>query len=207
MSDLENEFGAATTANVSDVLGSLGVMHPCIKPAVPGFRMLGRAFTVKAYPGGIITVHKALFEASRGDLIVVDGEGDVNAGALLGEIMALECQTRGFAGIVMDGAVRDVDGLREVGFPVFARGVTPRVGTNRRLGRTQVPVSCGGIVVHPGDIIFGDNNGVVAVPRDEEASLAVALEMLLAKEQKLMEGIKQRVFLAERLGFEDIFKA
>jgi len=207
MSDLEKKFGVATTANVSDVLGSLGVMHPGIKPSVPGFRVLGRAFTVKAYPGSIITVHKALFEASPGAVIVVDGEGDVSAGALLGEIMALECQTRGLAGIVIDGAVRDVDGLREVGFPVFARGVTPRVGTNRRLGRTQVPVSCGGIVVHPGDIILGDNNGVVAVPRDEEEGLAAALETLLAKEQKLMEGIKQGIFLAETLGFRDSFKA
>ena len=207
MSELENMFGAATTANVSDVLGSLGVMHPDIKPAVPGFRMLGRAFTVKAYPGSIITVHKALVEASPGDLIVVDGEGDVGAGALLGEIMALECQTKGFAGIAIDGAVRDVDGLRELGFPVFARGVTPRVGTNRRLGRTQVPVSCGGIVVHPGDIILGDDNGVVAVPQNEERGLAAALNALLAKEEKLMEDIKHGIFLAEGLGFQDSLKA
>jgi len=207
MSELENMFGAATTANVSDVLGSLGVMHPDIKPAVPGFRMLGRAFTVKAYPGSIITVHKALVEASPGDLIVVDGEGDVGAGALLGEIMALECQTKGFAGIAIDGAVRDVDGLRELGFPVFARGVTPRVGTNRRLGRTQVPVSCGGIVVHPGDIILGDDNGVVAVPQNEERGLAAALNALLAKEEKLMEDIKHGIFLAEGLGFKDSLKA
>ncbi len=207
MSDLEKIFGPATSANVSDVLGSLGVMHPGIKPAVPGFRMLGRAFTVKAYPGSIITVHKALVEAFPGDLIVVDGEGDVGSGALLGEIMALECRTRGFAGIVIDGAVRDVEGLREVGFPVFARGVTPRVGTNRRLGRTQVPVSCGGIVVHPGDIILGDDNGVVVVPQEEEAGLAAALEVLLAKEHKLVKGIKQGIFLVETLDFQGTFKA
>lgn len=198
MSDLKAMFGVATTANVSDVLGSLGVMHPGIKPAVPGFRMVGRAFTVKAYPGSIITVHKALVEASPGDLLVVDGEGDIGSGALLGEIMALECQTKGFAGIVIDGAVRDVDGLRELGFPVFARGVTPRVGTNRRLGKTQVPVSCGGVVVHPGDIILGDDNGVVAIPQDQEAGLATALEALLAKEQQVMEEIRQGIFLASR---------
>jgi RraA family protein len=198
MSDLERKFGAATSANVSDVLGSLGVMHPGIKPAVPGFRMVGRAFTVKAYPGSIITVHKALVEASAGDLLVVDGEGDVGSGALLGEIMALECQTKGFAGIVIDGAVRDVDGLRELGFPVFARGVTPRVGTNLRMGQIQVPVSCGGIVVHPGDIILGDDNGVVAVPQDKEDGLAAALEALLAKEQNVMEDIRQGIYLADR---------
>lgn len=201
MSELAATFAAATTANISDILGSIGVMHPDIKPAVPGLRALGRAFTVKAYPGSIITVHKALVEASPGDMIVVDGEGDVGSGALLGEIMALECQIKGFAGIVIDGAVRDVDGLQELGFPVFARGLTPRVGTNRRLGQTQVPVSCGGVVVHPGDIILGDGNGVVAIPQYKEEGLAAALETLLAKEQRLVEGIKQGVFLAERLDF------
>ena len=207
MSDLKKQLGVATSANVSDVLGSLGVMHPGIKPAVSGFRMVGRAFTVKAYPGSIITVHKALVEASAGDLIVVDGEGDVGSGALLGEIMALECQTKGFAGIVIDGAVRDVDGLKELGFPVFARGVTPRVGTNRRLGRTQVPVSCGGIVVHPGDMIFGDNNGVVAIPQDKEDGLAAALAALLAKEEKMMEDIRRGIFLADRPEIKNSLKA
>ena len=207
MSDLKKQLGVATSANVSDVLGSLGVMHPGIKPAVSGFRMVGRAFTVKAYPGSIITVHKALVEASAGDLIVVDGEGDVGSGALLGEIMALECQTKGFSGIVIDGAVRDVDGLRELGFPVFARGVTPRVGTNRRLGQTQVPVSCGGIVVHPGDMIFGDNNGVVAIPQDKEDGLAAALAALLAKEEKMMEDIRRGIFLADRPEIKNSLKA
>jgi regulator of RNase E activity RraA len=206
MSELAATFAAATTANISDILGSIGVMHPDIKPAVPGLRALGRAFTVKAYPGSIITVHKALVEASPGDVIVVDGEGDVGSGALLGEIMALECQIKGFAGIVIDGAVRDVDGLRELGFPVFARGLTPRVGTNRRLGQTQVPISCGGVVVHPGDIILGDGNGVVAIPQQREEGLPAALERLLAKEQGLVEGIKQGVFLAERLDFGDSLK-
>lgn len=202
MSSLEEVFASITTANVSDVLKSQGVMHPGIKLAVPGCRMLGPAFTVKAYPGSIITVHRALVEASPGDVIVVDGEGDVGAGALLGEIMALECQTKGFVGVVIDGGVRDLDGLRDLGFPVFARGVTPRVGTNRRLGSTRIPVSCGGVVVHPGDIILGDSNGVVVMPRGEEAGLAVALEALLAKEEELVEGIKRGVFLAESL---DIF--
>jgi regulator of RNase E activity RraA len=196
-----------TTANVSDVLGSLGVMHPAIQTVVPGSRLVGRAFTVKAYPGSIITVHKALVEASPGEVLVVDGEGDTGAGALLGEIMALECQTRGFAGAVIDGAIRDLDGLVEQGFPVFARGVTPRVGTNRRVGQTQVPVSCGGVAVHPGDLIVGDENGVVAIPQDREEGLAAALEALLAKEKALVQGIKEGRYLADTLGFRESFGA
>jgi 4-hydroxy-4-methyl-2-oxoglutarate aldolase len=208
MTDLFARLGEVplvTTANVSDVLGSMGVMHPDIRTVVPGRRMVGRAFTVKAYPGSIITVHKALHEALAGAVLVVDGEGDVGAGALLGEIMALECRTKGFVGCVIDGSIRDVDGLLELGYPVFARGVTPRVGTNRRLGQTGVPVSCGGIVVHPGDIVLGDDNGVVVIPQEKEEGMAAALDLLLTKEQGLIEGIKKGIFLAERLGFKENF--
>jgi len=191
-----------TTANISDVLSSLGVMHPDLRTMVPGLKMVGRAFTVKTYPGSILTVHKALTEAAPGDVLVVDGEADARGGALLGEIMALECQTKGFAGAVIDGAVRDINGLIELGFPVFARAVTPRVGTNRRLGQTQVSVTCGGVVVHPGDLIVGDDNGLVAIPRDREEGLAAALEALLVKEERLVQGIHQGVYLVKTLGLE-----
>ena len=93
--------------------------------------------------------------------------------------------------------MRDVPGLVEQGFPVFARAATPRVGTNRRLGQTQVPVSCGGVVVRPGDLVMGDDNGVVVIPRDREEGLAAALEALWAKEERLIQGI-QRWYLFGR---------
>ena len=205
MTELLLALANAATANVSDVLGSMVTMCPAIRTMLPGKRVIGRAFTVKAYPGSIITVHKALTEASPGEVIVVDGEGDLRAGALLGEIMALECQTRGFVGVVIDGAVRDVFGLREQGFPVFARGVTPRVGTSRRLGQTQVPISCGGLVVQPGDLILADDDGVVAIPQAQESGLAAALDALLSKEAELIAGIQEGHFLAAALGFESLF--
>jgi 4-hydroxy-4-methyl-2-oxoglutarate aldolase len=207
MDALSTALAQASTANVSDVLGSMGVMQPAIRSMVPGCKLLGRAFTVKAYPGSILTVHKALFEARAGHVLVVDGEGDSGAGALMGEIMALECQVKGFAGAVIDGAVRDVPGLVEQGFPVFARAATPRVGTNRRLGQTQVPVSCGGVVVWPGDLVMGDDNGVVVIPKDREEDLAAALEALQVKERKLIQGIREGIYLAEEFGFTDIFEA
>ena len=201
MDDLFTALTWASTANLSDVLGSMVAMQPAIHSMVPGCKMVGRAFTVKAYPGSILTVHKALYLASPGDVLVVDGEGDSGAGALMGEIMALECQVKGFAGAVIDGAVRDVPGLVELGFPVFARTGTPRVGTNRRLGQTQVPVSCGGIVVRPGDLVVGDDNGVVAIPADRLEGLAEELEALQVKEESLVQGIKEGIYLAETFGF------
>jgi 4-hydroxy-4-methyl-2-oxoglutarate aldolase len=207
MDDLYTALAQASTANVSDVLGSMGVMQPAIRSMVPGCKLLGRAFTVKAYPGSILTVHKALFEAGAGDVLVVDGEGDSGAGALMGEIMALECQVKGFAGAVIDGAVRDVPGLVEQGFPVFARAATPRVGTNRRLGQTQVSVSCGGVVVRPGELVMGDDNGVVVIPKEREGDLAAALEALQVKEGTLIQGIKEGIYLAEEFGLAAMFEA
>lgn len=205
MDDLYTALTQASTANVSDVLGSMGVMQPAIRSMVPGCKLLGRAFTVRAYPGSILTVHKALVEASAGDVLVVDGEGDSGAGALMGEIMAFECQVKGYAGAVIDGAVRDVPGLVEQGFPIFARAATPRVGTNRRLGQTQVPVSCGGVVVRPGELVMGDDNGVVVIPRHREEGLVAALEALMAKEERLIQGIKDGIYLAETFGFAAMF--
>jgi regulator of RNase E activity RraA len=125
----------------------------------------------------------------------------------MGEIMALECQVKGFAGAVIDGAVRDVPGLVEQGFPVFARAATPRVGTNRRLGQIQVSVSCGGVVVRPGDLVMGDDNGVVVIPKEREGDLAAALEALQVKERKLIQGIRQGIYLAEEFGFTALFEA
>jgi 4-hydroxy-4-methyl-2-oxoglutarate aldolase len=201
MDDLYAALSRSSTANVSDELGSMGVMLPAIHSMVPSCSFVGRAYTVKAYPGSILTVHKALFEAGPGDVLVVDGEGDSRAGALMGEIMALECQIKGFAGAVIDGAVRDVPGLVAQGFPVFARAVTPRVGTNRRLGQTQVPVSCGGVVVQPGDLVMGDDNGVVIISKDQEEGLAAALEARWAKEEAMIQAVKEGIYLAETLGF------
>lgn len=206
MADLLTLLSRASSANVSDVLGSMGVMRPTIQSMVPGCSFVGRAFTVKAYPGSILTVHRALYEAGSGDVLVVDGEGDSGAGALLGEIMALECRTKGIVAAVIDGAVRDKPGLVEQGFPVFARAVTPRVGTNRRLGQIHVPVSCGGVVVRPGDLIVGDDNGVVAIPGNREEGLAAALEAQRAKEEKLIKGIREGVYLAESFGFMAMFQ-
>lgn len=206
MIDLLERLREFTTANVSDVMESTGVLNPGIMPVVPGRTMVGCAFTVRAYPGSIISVHKALTEALPGDVLVVDGEGDTLAGALFGEIMAKECLSRGYAGIVVDGAVRDVNGLIEEGFPVFARAVTPRVGTNRRLGSTQGIISCGGVVIRPGDIIIGDDDGVAAIPRGRADEVVADLRALASKEKRLVSAIEQGTYLVETLGLLDVFR-
>src|SRR5947208_8887061 len=142
------------TATISDAQRSFGIMRPTIRPLAAGMRLCGPAYTVKCYPGSIITVHKALLEAQPGDVLVVDGEGD-DRGALFGELMTLQALQNGIGGIVVDGPVRDRNAVVQSGFAVFASSVNPRVGSNRRVGETQIAVQCGGVVVRPGDFVVG----------------------------------------------------
>jgi 4-hydroxy-4-methyl-2-oxoglutarate aldolase len=203
VSDFADRFRKLVTPWISDAQGSFGVMHAEIKSRVPGAVQAGPAFTVLCYPGSIITVHKALAEAKRGDMLVVAGDGD-DKGALLGELMATACKAIGLAGAVIDGPVRDAAGIRELGFPVWARSVTPRVGTNRRVGQTQVPVACGDIVVHPGDWIFADDDGVVVVPAANVEKVLAAAETTDAKERRIADRIKAGESTIDILNFRDL---
>jgi 4-hydroxy-4-methyl-2-oxoglutarate aldolase len=179
---------------ISDAQGSTGVMDADIRPIWPGARLCGPAYTARCYPGSIITVHKALLEAPRGAVIVVDDGGDAT-GALFGELMATEAKAQGLAGVVADAAVRDADGLAALEFPVFARAVMPRVGTNRRVGATQVVIACGGVVVHPGDIVVATGDGIAVVPRANLAEVVAGVHAVRQKE----DAIRARMAKGERV--------
>lgn len=160
MRDPLRRIARIPTAVLSDALGRLGTMAAGIKPVYPGVRLTGIAHTVRCFPGDYLTLLKALAEAREGEVLVVDGGGVLEA-ALLGKLMAIEARRKGLRGFVIDGAVRDLRGLEEVGVPVFARAATPRVGTAEHLQETQVPIICGGAPVQPGDFVHGDEDGVV----------------------------------------------
>lgn len=194
------------TAGVADAQKGIGILDPAIRSMVPGLKLAGPAFTVKCYPGSIITVHKAFTEAAPGDVLVVDGEGDARAGALIGELMSREAIERGFAGIVVDGPVRDLNGLRELRFPTFASAVTPRVGVNRRVGYTGIPVSVGGIIVRPGDYILADDDGVAVIPQEDLATIVEAVEGIERKEAGLVEAIGRGERLVDLLNFQEAIK-
>ncbi len=131
-----------------------------IKPMTSTARLIGIARTVRCFPGDFLTLLTALAEAREGEVLVVDGGGGLEA-ALLGNLMAMEARRKGVRGFVIDGAVRDLVGLEDVGLPVFARAASPRIGTAEHLLESQVPIICGGAPVHPGDIVHGDKDGVV----------------------------------------------
>jgi 4-hydroxy-4-methyl-2-oxoglutarate aldolase len=204
--DLGGELGdaiaglkGASPAWISDAQAMTQTMGPEIKPVWPAARVIGPAFTARCYPNSIITVHKALLEAPAGAVIVADVSGDCT-GAMFGELMATEAKARGLAGIVVDGAVRDVEGVAALGFPVFARAVTPRVGSNRRVGATQVDVVCGGIVVHPGDVVVGAQDGIAVILRAHLAQVLTAVRAVGEKEADTKQRMRQGERLADILG-------
>jgi regulator of RNase E activity RraA len=160
-------FGAFETPAISDLMNRLYTMVPDIRPLTdPGLRILGPACTVRVYPGDNLMVHKSLDVARPGDVIVVAAGGSP-MNAALGDLISTKARHRGVAGFVVDGFIRDLPAIRALGdFPVFARGVTPIGPLHRGPGEINFPIAAGGVVVNPGDIVVGDLNGVVVVPRD-----------------------------------------
>ncbi len=157
---------------LSDADKTLPVVDPAVKAMIAGVRMAGPAFTVVAADDHL-PVLSALAEAAPGDVLVIAaGGGSV---AVYGELFATEAQRRGLAGIVADGYCRDLQGLRRIGLPVFARGATPRSGTTVSQAARGATITCGGVEVSPGDVVFGDDDGLlIAPPNRIEAALATA---------------------------------
>lgn len=158
-------LGAFATPQISDLMNRLYTMASEVHGlTAPQLRMVGPAITVKTYPGDNLMVHKALDMAEPGDVIVVDTGGALRT-AVMGDLVATKARHRGVAGFVVDGLIRDLPGILELGdFPVYARGVTPIGPLHRGPGEINQPICAGGIVVNPGDVIVADLNGVVVVP-------------------------------------------
>ena len=157
--------GRFSTCNLADGLNNFYTVDSAVRAMLPG-RMAGPALTVKLSPADNLMLHKAIDMIRPGDVIVVDTHGCRNY-CVCGELMVRSMQAKGASGIVVDGTVRDIAELRELGFPVFARGTEPCVGGKSGEGEINYPVVCGGIVVNPGDVIAADENGVVVIPLDD----------------------------------------
>jgi RraA family protein len=174
---------------LADVAGRRGTVDGRVAPLTPSMRLAGPAFTVEVRPGDNLMIHAALAMVQPGDVLVVDGKGD-RACALMGSLMINTCKTLGLAGVVVDGALRDTDDLRALGFPVFAAGANPNGPTKAVPGRINWPVSCGGVAVAPGDLVVGDADGVVVVPRAEAAGLLDAAVRKVDDEVRRLDDIR-----------------
>jgi 4-hydroxy-4-methyl-2-oxoglutarate aldolase len=167
--DVLDAFRDLLVPDISDAVGSLYTMSAGMRPLYePIDRLVGRALTVKAPPGDSLTIHGAISVCEPGDVLVVDWRGHVEScsggsGMLIAPIRA------GLAGIVVDGAWRDVPDLQVLNFPIFGRGTCSVSRAKSQLGEINVAVSCGGVVVNAGDIIVADAEGIVVVPRDDAA--------------------------------------
>lgn len=181
-------FRRLPVANVSDCLSRMSAAGSRLRPLHRGGGLAGPALTVRTRPGDNLFIHKALDLAEPGDVIVVDGGGDLT-NALIGEIMVSYARSRGIAGFVMNGAIRDLDTIAAGDFPVFAAGVTHRGPYKDGPGEINVPVAIDGMVIAPGDLILGDADGVVVVAFDAVDSIGRAAEEKGIAEAKTLADI------------------
>jgi RraA family protein len=181
---------AFPAAILADVGGRRGTLGGRIQGLAKAMKVAGPAFTVEVRPGDNLMIHAALMLAKPGDVIVVDGKGDLSC-ALTGGLMAAHAKAAGIAGFVIDGAVRDTDECAQGDFPIFAAGCNPNGPTKGVAGWIGIPVSLAGTPVHPGDLIVGDADGVVVVPREQAADIVAGAQAKIDSEAARIEEIRQ----------------
>jgi regulator of RNase E activity RraA len=197
---IRDRLAKLDTACLCDCGKKLRIMDPEIRPITRGVKMIGIAHTVHC-KADFLTVIKALHDAKEGEVIVIDGEGDKIA--LAGEMFALESRKKKLGGIVINGGCRDVEGIRNINFPMFAKCITPQAGTSTKIFKTQVQVNCGGVSVIPGDIIFGDNDGVIVMSEDEVLEILDTAENIQRIEEKAIKKMGEDKNLTDVLNFFD----
>ncbi len=182
-------------ANVSDCMARMSAGGARLRPMHGSGRMAGPALTVKTRPGDNLMVHKALQLAVPGDVIVVDAGGDLT-NAIIGEIMVGDAMRRQLGGIVINGAIRDAAWIKVGSFPVFAAGVTHRGPYKDGPGEINVPIAIDGMVIEPGDLIIGDDDGLLCVPYAETQALLDAANHKQAIEAKMVADIAAGTYRA-----------
>jgi regulator of RNase E activity RraA len=188
---LVEQLARCASSNLADAMGRFGFMDPGIVSRT-GRPLCGMAVTVNARPGDNLMVHKALQVTSPGDVVVVSTNGNTTS-AVFGELMCHTALARTLGGLIVDGAVRDVDGMTRLGFPVFSRSVSPGACDKDGPGEINVPISCGHTVVMPGDVVVGDADGVVVVPRAHVEDVLAAVRDLAARERARIAEIESGV--------------
>lgn len=190
-----------STATLHEALGKIGNLPSAIKPIAPGMTVCGPAYTVQTMPRDNKILHRAYAYANPGDVLVVHCSDYYESG-YWGDLMSLGAQTKGIAGLVIDACVRDADDIEAMGFPVFSRGLCIRGTSSIEGGTLNEPIVIGGVVVHPGDIIVGDRDGVVVVPKnriEEAIESATARE---AREESIREQLRQGKTSIQIYGWE-----
>ncbi|NYT62570.1 RraA family protein [Alcaligenaceae bacterium] len=174
----------------SDVTGRRGALDGRIKPLAPAMHLCGPAFTVEVRPGDNLMIHAALLLAQPGDVLVIDGKGS-STSALMGELMCAHALAAGVAGLVIDGAVRDTSELRAGALPVFACASNPNGPTRQLAGRIGYSIAAGGVAIEPGDLVVGDGDGIVVVPKGKVEQALLDAHKKIEVERIRMQDISQ----------------
>jgi regulator of RNase E activity RraA len=188
-SEVVERFARLPVANISDSMSRLTAGGARLRPRHAGGGMAGPALTVKAPPGDNLMFHKAISLAEPGDVIVIDAGGDLT-NALMGEMMLMQITKRGVAGVVINGAIRDAGYIREQKLPVFSAGITHRGPYKNGPGEINVPVAIDGMVIEAGDLVLGDEDGVLCVPLDQVEAVFKAATAKYEAEQKQIANIQ-----------------
>lgn len=191
-------FAGIMTGVVSDALDRGGAMDYGIKPVGPGMLVCGPAITLKCRPTDSLARDAALRMAESGDVLVI-ATGNYTVTGTWGDHASYNAKGLGLAGMVTDGLCRDIVGIREAGLPVFARGFAPNAPIKSSDSQINVPVSVGGQIVHPGDIILGDENGVVVIPQRYAEQILEASREILKHEEEAMADIAAGKFISPTL--------
>lgn len=193
------------SATVHEAMGRFGAMERTVKPLSRGMKICGSAFTVKTTPCDNVMILKAIKEARPGDVIVVDCGRCPEAGPF-GELTATECLTKGLGGLVTTGSVRDSAEIIAMGFPVFSTGVSIVGTVKESLGLINHPISAAGVLVNPGDLILGDDDGVVVIPREQAQEILEKSDARVAKENKTLERIRAGESIFDIYGYDAVLK-
>lgn len=200
--DVLNAFAGTPTGHLVDAMGRQGALHHSIKPVWPGPSFVGSALPVWTTARDNLAPYAALTVCRPGDVVLCAAQG-FDQGSLLGDVMIGMFRNAGIVAAVTDGLVRDVAGIREVGIPVYATGVSPNSPFKNGPGGVGVPISLGGVIVEPGDLVLGDSEGVVVCARARVDEVRAALETIRKKEAVMegwvRSGVKQPEWLAAAL--------
>jgi 4-hydroxy-4-methyl-2-oxoglutarate aldolase len=190
---LLDEAAALGSATLHEAAGRIGALPAALRPVACGMRIAGPAFTVRCPPGDNLWIHRAIYAARRGDVLVVATGNEAALWGYWGEIMTVAAHSVGLSGLVLQGGSRDHDALAEVGFPVVSLGACIRgTGKDETLdGRLGEHIDLGDVTVHPGDLIVGDNDGVVAVPQNDIGEVISRGHERVDNERKIIAALRQ----------------
>lgn len=183
-----------STSNISDALHRENSCRD-IQPLFEGIKMVGRAFTVRTYPGDWAKPVEAIDKANKGDVIVIDAGGVTPA--VWGELASWSAKRKGIAGVVIDGAIRDVAEIKKLRFPAFAKIITPQAGEPKGFGEIGIPIEAGGAKIFPGDWIVGDDDGVIAMPNFKATEIANRAMDVLERENRIRKEIQEGSTLSQ----------